>query len=169
MIAQRTTLRPKKSLARNWATARLTSTVSATTTTTQTTVLVSTVASEPWFRTLLKFAVPASPRRRPVIEYRLNAARTSWTAGKTTTPTISSSAGPSHSRAAHTEVSRLEVRRRGVDSLDTPPPATAGGTDAPGGAVDAAAATGIRPGSATASTSRCAIEQLSFSAALFTF
>src|SRR4029079_6525297 len=115
-------------------------------------------------RTLLKFAVPASPRRRPVIEYRLNAARTSWTAGKTTTPTISSRAGPSHSRAAHTEVSRLVVRRRGVDSLDTTPPATAGGTDAPGGTVDAAAATGIRPGSAAPCTSGSAIDQLPFSA-----
>ena len=35
MIAQRTTLRPKNSLDRNWATPRLTSMVSATTATTQ--------------------------------------------------------------------------------------------------------------------------------------
>src|SRR6185436_8994999 len=116
-------------------------------------------------RTLLKFAVPASPRRRPVIEYRLNAARTSWMAGKNTTPMISSSAGPSHSSAAHTEVSPLlPRRRRGVDIFDTAEPAAAEDTDAPGGVADAAAAAGIRPGSATASTRGSAIDQLPFSA-----
>src|SRR5665647_1121974 len=151
MIAHRTTLRPKKSLARNCATARLISTVTATTTTTQITVLANTVVSEEWFRQFLKFVVPASPRRRPVIEYLLNAALTSCTAGQTTTPAISSSAGPSHSSATQIEVPPCRVRRRrpGVD-----PPGDAGPTDdsdPTDDSADAVAATGIRPGSATAS------------------
>src|SRR6185436_1226335 len=120
-------------------------------------------------RTLLKFAVPASPRRRPVIEYRLNAARTSWMAGKTTTPMISSSAGPNHSRATHSGVAPLLVRRRrqeeegppdeSADSEDARP--TVGALD---GAAETVAAAGIRPGSATASARGSAIDQLPFSA-----
>src|SRR5665647_1232570 len=69
-----------------------------------TTVLANTVVRELWFRTFSKFVVPASPSRRPVIEYLLNAALTSCTAGKTTTPKMSSSAGPSHSSATQIEV-----------------------------------------------------------------
>ena len=41
---------------------------SSLTTTTQITVLANTVVSELWLRTFLKFVVPASPRRRPVME-----------------------------------------------------------------------------------------------------
>jgi hypothetical protein len=81
ITAQRTSRRPAKSLDRNCASPRLISTVTVTTATTQTAVFASTVGSAGWVSTCRKLSVPAGPRRSPVIEYRLNAARTSATAG----------------------------------------------------------------------------------------
>ena len=51
MIAQRTSLRPQKSLLRNCATPRLMTMVRATTATTHTMVFITTVPSIGWFST----------------------------------------------------------------------------------------------------------------------